>query len=153
MLTEQLPIQTKETPSREAIINNAPKRFSDFPVGSVSHQGDVIFVAIPTLPASAKPRTNRQVADGSTQGSRHVVERGDVYDGLPAEIVLLIRQATGCDVDARYVGPVFVAPSDPTEHDVTHPEHGHQGFPAGTVVACAFQRNLDAEQRERRTRD
>lgn len=145
--------QVEQVAEREDIVNDAPKLFADFPVGSVSHQGDVIFVAIASLPKSANPRQNRQVADGGTQGSRHVVDRGDVYDCDAAEVARMIINATKCEVDARYIGPVFVSPAEPTEHDVTHPEHGHQGFPAGTVIACVFQRNLDAEQREMRVQD
>jgi len=119
----------------------------------VSHQGDLILVAIAKLPKSAKPRKNRQLADGDTQGSRHVLERGEVFDCKASEVVKAIKAATGCDVDKKYVGPVFRSPEEPTANDLTHPEHGNQGFPAGCVIAVVYQRNLDAEERERRTRD
>jgi uncharacterized protein (UPF0335 family) len=36
---------------------------------------------------------------------------------------------------------------------LTHPEHGNHGFPAKTVCAVVYQRNLDAEEREARVRD
>lgn len=147
-----------DNPAQESVINNAPKLYEDFPVGSVTHQGDLIIVAIAALPRSAQSRSSRQLAEGNTQGSRHVAERGSVYDADPSEVQRLVLAATtsagrGCLVESRYVGPVFVSPESPTEHDLTHPEHGHKGFPAGTVCAVVYQRNLDAEEREQRSRD
>lgn len=143
----------KKQANPETIINNAPRLFDDFPVGSVSHQGDLILVAIAAVPKSAKPRANRQLAEGTTQGSRHVLTRGDVFDCSAGEVVKAIKKATGCDVDAKYIGPVFVSPNNPTARDLDHPEHGPQGFPAGTVCATVYQRSLDAEEREQRVLD
>lgn len=145
--------KTKLADPQERIVNNDPKFLECFDVGSVSHQGDVIIVGISILPASAKPRKDRQLAIGSTQGSRHVLERGDVYDADPVQVAILINSATKCEVPAQYIGPVFVSPADPAEHDLTHPEHGHMGFPAGQVCAVVFQRNLDSMEREARVQD
>lgn len=139
---------------RESIINDAPRLFESFEVGDVSHQGDVIFVRIAKLPQQITQRANRQLADGNTQGSRHILTpRAKLYDAVPAELSQMIREATGANVEQQYIGPVFVSPDEPTAHDVTHPEHGHQGFPAGAVIACVFQRSLDAEERARRVMD
>jgi len=137
----------------EAIVNDDPKLHPMFDPPSVAHQGDLIIVALKSLPTSAKPRENRQLADGNTQGSRHVLERGELFDADTAEVSSLIKDACGQSVDARYIGPVFVSPEAPTENDLTHPEHGNQGFPAGSICAVVYQRNLDAEQREQRTVD
>lgn len=137
----------------ESIVNDAPKLHPSFEVGDVAHQGDLIIVAIAALPKSAKPRANRQLAEGNTQGSRHILKRGEVYDCAAAEVAKAIKSATGCTVAEQYIGPVFVSPKRPTKNDLTHPEHGNQGFPAGAVCAVVYQRNLDQEQREQRTRD
>lgn len=137
----------------ERIANDAPKFNAAFGVGDASHQGDLIIVGIASLPKSAKPRKNRQLADGDTQGSRHIVERGQVFDADAREVGEMIKQATKQTVAEQYIGPVFVSPDEPTANDVTHPEHGNQGFPAGTVCAVVVQRNLDAEEREVKTRD
>lgn len=155
--------KTKSKPANqlesvERIANDAPKLLGTFAPGDVSHQGDLIIVCIGELPASARPRANRQLADGDTQGSRHVLARGEIFDADPEAVASLIFKATEkagcpCRVDRQYIGPVFRSPLDPTENDLTHPEHGNQGFAAGAVCAVVYQRNLDAEEREQRTQD
>ena|ERR1700730_14395153 len=137
----------------ETIINNAPKLHASFEVGDVAHQGDLIIVRIHSLPPSAKPRADRQLAEGATQGSRHLVVRGEVFDCDPAQAAAAIKNATGSYISPNYLGPVFVSPAVPTENDLTHPEHGNQGFPAHAVCAVVYQRNLDVEQREARVLD
>lgn len=134
----------------EGIMNNATRTFTDFPVGEVSHQGDIIIVSIAGVPAGAKPRKNRQLAEGNTQGSRHVLDRGEVFDCNAAEVSHAIHRATGGkgNPDAKYIGPVFKGPAY-----LSHPEHGHQEFPAGATCAVVYQRNLDAEEREARVQD
>lgn len=143
----------------EPIVNNEPKLHPLFDVPSVAYQGDLCLIALPHLPKSAKPRTNRQLAEGSSQGSRHVMTRGEVYTCEPRQVADLIaahyRRPNGQPiiVNPLYIGPVFVSPAEPTENDLSHPEHGNQGFPAGTICAVVFQRNLDSEEREQRSRD
>lgn len=153
MQTKTKPRKATSKVKHEAMINDAPKLLEAFASGDVSHQGDILIVGIAELPKSAKPRKNRQLADGNTQGSRHVLERGHVYDCSPAEVIKAVKAANGCKVEAQYIGPVFVSPEKPTENDLTHPEHGNQGFPAGQVCAVVYQRNLDSEQRAQRARD
>lgn len=144
----------QSTAKHEALINNAPKLHETFEIGDVSHQGDIIIVRIASLPKSAKPRANRQLAEGDTPGSRHVLTRGKVYTVDPQEVVSLIKSACPKSaVQTQYVGPVFVSPKNPTANDLDHPEHGPQGFPAGSICAVVFQRNCDAEERERRVQD
>jgi len=140
--------------SREAIINDAPKLHEAFLPGDVTYQGDLILVCIAQLPTSAKRRDNRQLADGNTQGSRHILKRGDVYDAEKAEIAGLIQAATGKQIGHNYIGPVFVSPEEPTCDDLWHPDHGNHGFkPAGAVVAVVYARNLDNEEMEHRVVD
>ncbi len=118
--------------------------------GDSAHQGDVIFVCLPKLPGSVKARGNRQLAEGDTRGSKHVLCGGDLYDTDHYELSRMIRDATKgrVNVPAQYIGPVFAG-----EATVTHPQHQHQAFPADTVTACYYQRNLDADEREIRARD
>lgn len=137
----------------EVIVNDAPTLLATFEPGDCAHQGDLIIVCISKLPAGAKPRTNRQLAEGTTQGSRHILERGEVYDAPKAELRRLVKEATGAEIADEYLGPVFVSPEASTCDDLSHPEHGNQGFPAGAVCAVVYQRNRDAEEREARVRD
>jgi hypothetical protein len=146
-------VKKKKLGKQEVIVNDDAKLHQAFGVGDVVCQGDLLIVGIATLPYSAKPRSRRQLADGATQGSRHVLERGEVYDADPAEVAARIESATKRLVGVQYIGPVFVSPDAPTCDDLTHPEHGNQGFPSGMICAVVFQRSLDAEERERRVVD
>lgn len=137
----------------ESVINNESKLHPTFEVGDVSYQGDLIIIGIEKLPKSAKVRTNRQLVEGTTKGSRHVCINGNVFDCNKKEVQQLIQKATQIFIDEKYIGPVFVSPEKPTADDIDHPEHGNQGFPAHTICAIAYQRSLDAEQREQRTQD
>lgn len=137
----------------EGIVNNAPRTFTDaeFPVGTVSHQGDLIFVRVASLPQSATCRRNRQLAEGSTSGSRHILTIGDAFDCPPDDVSRAVHAATGVNVDGEFCGPLFA-----TRHDaasVEHPEHGHQHFVGHMTVAVVYQRNLDAQERQARVMD
>lgn len=145
--------RTSQPVSLESLVNDAPRTFddADFPVGTVAHQGDVMCVRIASLP-EGKPRSNRQLADGTTQGARHILAVGDVFDCDTATVVRAIADVCrGVQVDARYIGPVFRTVDD--KADVTHPEHGDHHYRGNMVIATVFQRVLDAEQREQRAAD
>lgn len=146
--------RASQPPVAEKMLNDSPREFTDadFPVGSVSHQGDVIIVRIETLPTGSKPRANRQVAEGNTQGSRHVVSIGDVFDSNAEKVCKAIKKVCPrSEVQAKYVGPVFRTRHG--ESDLIHPEHGDHLYRGEMVLACVFQRNLDAEEREQRVVD
>lgn len=138
----------------ESMVNDEPRMFdeSSFSVGDAAHQGDLIFVRIESLPESAVRRDNRQLAEGSTQGSRHILEFGLVFDcdrdSVSSEISKVCH---GVSVDPQYIGPV-IQTSDGVA-DITHPEHGDHLYRGDMVIACVYQRSLDAEQREQRVRD
>jgi hypothetical protein len=151
-LTTKTPKITNER-RPEAIVNDEAKLLDAFSAGDVAHQGDLIIVGIRCLPTSARLRENRQLAEGHTQGSRHVLERGAVYEADKSEVAELIFEATKCRVAWGYIGPVFVSPAEPTADDLTHPEHGNLGFPAEQVCAVVYQRNIVAELREQRLRE
>lgn len=150
-----VPSAPMSAPQAESMVNNAPRDFTDatWPVGSGAHQGDLILVRIEAVPASAKPRTQRQMALGNTQGSRHILEGGQPFDCEPSEVAEAIRKVCpkADTLDAKYVGPVFLTDDNTA---LRHPEHGHHCYPeAGMAVAVVYQKNLDALQREQRTQD
>lgn len=150
------PITKKVVKRPESIVNNAPRTFTeaDFPPGTASRQGDIYLIRINALPKSAKSRAARQVAEGNTQGSRHIVTVGDVYNCNPEEVLGQISSAAPKvrgTLQARYIGPVFTTVADMAS--LEHPEHGHQHWQGAMVIACVVQRNLDAEDREQAARD
>ena len=138
----------------ESMVNDAPRTFTDadYPVGTVVHQGDLILVRIDNLPPLARPRTNRQLAMGSTMGSRHILEEGDVYDCDGEIVVKAIGDVCpGVQVNPVYCGPVFQTHSGTA--NLTHPEHGNHTYCGDMTIAVVYQRNQDAEEREQRVQD
>src|ERR1051326_6073699 len=138
------------TKNAQAIRNDDPKTFgSEWMPGDCSAQGDVNIVCIHALPKSAKPRKNRQMADGNTMGSRHIVEGGKCYDADPADVAEAIYKATGVKIDPKYIVPMFVVPCE-----LDHVEHGNQVWSAPCTNAIVYQRIWDQEMaQERRARD
>ena len=99
-----------------------------------------------------KSRSNRQLADGNTQGSRHTLRGGEVFDCDSREVSALVGDACrGVSVDEKYIGPVFRTLDGVA--DVVHPEHGDHYYRGDMIIATVFQRNLDAEEMERRVVD
>lgn len=146
--------KTRKQVKPERIVNDAPRIFTDadWPVGSAAHQGDLILVRIGAMP-KGKPRKDRQMAEGTTQGSRHVLEVGEALDCDATQVAKAIKAA--CPkadlIDAKYIGPVFRTVDGSAA--LRHPEHGDHEYSGDMAVACVYQKNLDAEQREVRSRD
>lgn len=140
--------KTKRQAKHETIVNDEPRVFDDFPIGTVAHQGDVIFIAIE--PMTGNPRRNLQLADGNTQGSRHILVGGELWDCDRNSVANAIRKAcpNSQRVSDMCVGPVLRGPCE-----IQHPEHGDHIHTTGATIAVVYQRNLDAEERERRTLD
>lgn len=135
---------------KENIINNERIVFTDadFPVGTASHQGDVILLRIKSLPKSAKKRPSRQLSEGETMGSRHIVESSEIFDCEKPEVSKLIKESfPKSNVMEYLIGPVFKG------CELDHPEHGNQVWPSDMIIATVFQRNLDSEEKERKVID
>jgi hypothetical protein len=133
-------------PVGESIINNQTRTFTDAP--RATRQGDLYLINIPAMPTSAKPRADRQLAEGNTQGSRHVCRTGNVFDANRGELAALIRKATGQAIEEKYIGPVFTGPAY-----IEHPEHGDHDFQCEGTFAVVFQKSLDQLEREQRVLD
>lgn len=147
-------VNTSTKTLSKKIINDDPKTFTDadFPVGSVAHQGDVILVRIKNLPQSAVARKDRQMAIGNTQGSRHILQEGNPFDCNTSEVIGAITSVCrGVELQEQYIGPVFQTVQG--RASLIHPEHGDHYYEGDMTIACIYQRNLDAEERERRVRD
>ena len=123
----------------EEIKRNEPQRFpAAASVGDTFRQGDVYFTLLDVAPADCDEVTGElQLAPGTTQGSRHLL---DSLDGVTS---YRLREPGLLD------GPVLLLTEERT---VTHPEHGYAILPAGTY-RVTYQRDLDEEERVRRVQD
>lgn len=138
----------QRAPRLETSDPRQPRVHETWAVGDVAHQGDLLFVGLDRLPQGARPRASRQLADGTTPGSRHVLNGGTCYEADPADIATLIQEVVGVTIDPAFLGPMFIGPCT-----VTHPQHQHQVFLGGVPTVVVYQRNLDIWERVIRARD
>jgi len=102
-------------------------------VGQAIRQGDVYLRRLAAFPAAHGNETpNRQLAPGTTQGSRHCVE-GEATIYAPLEMA---DRLTGPVIEAR--GRIVI----------THPEHAHFALPAG-FYQVTYQRDFAQEEVDR----
>lgn len=98
-------------------------------VGEAIRQGDIYVRRVAAKPEHAGgATTERQLAPGTTRGSRHFVE-GDVevFEG---------------PLSNPLVGPTFVASK---RFRISHPEHAHFSLPAG-IYEVTYQRDFEREE-------
>lgn len=102
-------------------------------VGAVLRHGDLYFTKMAAVPAGAKliEKPDPQLAPGTTQGSRHIL------DSLHGVKVYAVANPTPLD------GPVLDVA---TERTVGHPEHKPIVLEPG-VYACTHQRAYAQELR------
>lgn len=110
--------------------------------GKCVRQGDVYLVRLGDaqipIAGRATPLKTKQLVDGTSQGSRHVVVgNARLYEADPA-ITL-----PPCVRQGALLGPVIHAVS---EFTVTHPEHAHVRCPAGAYQVI---HQLDESTRQR----
>ena len=120
--------------SAEKIKSDAPQRFPEAAsVGDVFRQGDVYIELLASIPSAAKldPKPDAQLAPGTTQGSRHVL---DALDGVT---MYRLKSPTVLD------GPILDVACERT---ITHPEHGDLTLPPG-VYGVTYQRAYADELR------
>jgi hypothetical protein len=103
-------------------------------IGDVVRQGDLYLVNIEKLP-EGKKLEDRQLAEGNTQGSRHIVQ-GDV--------TLVSPNTAHPGIDRVLCGPAFHCNE---AAEVTHPEHGNKILPKDTTWRVTFQRAHAEEMR------
>ena len=119
----------------QAAKANQPKLrlITQMAVGEAIRQGDLYLERIAKLPNNVVATTNRQLATGETQGSRHVATGA-------VEIYNLDKK----DAANPLAGPVISAQQTWT---LTHPEHGHFTLPAG-CYRTVYQRDYARERAE-----
>lgn len=103
-------------------------------VGQVVRQGDIYLHRVPDDHPHGQELETRQLAEGTTQGARHLVESGArIYEGTTTP--------PGCDVP--FLGPLVRAR---TRLLVSHPEHAEMDLPRGTYQVT-HQQDLLTMQR------
>lgn len=130
----------------EKIRNDKTASVGTVSLGDVVRQGDVYLVSIGDLPKARVPTTNRQLAPGDSQGSRHVLHgECELYAADKSEVLQMIaKHVSGYAGFDELVGPVFKTLGDV---EVSHPEHGNRILPAGEVFAVVYQRAFADEVR------
>jgi hypothetical protein len=107
---------------QEAAAESTEIRFVEsMEIGDFARQGDIYLVRVKSAPTTAVT-TNRQLAIGNTQGSRHMAA-GEVDVHQPASSAIQTN-----NLGRYYLGPTVVARDYWT---VEHPEHAHISLPAG----------------------
>jgi len=128
--------------SGRRLTNKAEPRVISTPSAKINEwvrQGDVYLIRIEKKPKGVAPTAVRQLAPGTTQGSRHCVS---------AEVKCFAQTETFVEHMGRRLlaGPIIVAKDRFT---VSHPEHDWHDLPAGTYQV-AYQMNW---QQQRAVRD
>lgn len=117
-------------------------------IGDAIRQGDLYLVRI-GLAVQGPIAKSRQLAPGTTQGSRHMaVGECDVIDGsqpsTQREIQTAIGKVNGNRIPVELLGPVVVVHGNTT---IEHPEHGHKIINEPCVLAVVYQRAYAEEVR------
>jgi len=109
-------------------------------VGDVMRQGDVYLIRVPNDWPRGKARTDRQLAPGSTQGSRHVAEEPfGVFDG--------VKLPDWFTAKGFAPGPVIVLAPGVGDGLVSHPEHLYSRHAADTTWQTSYQQDAATRQR------
>ncbi|MCC6573148.1 MAG: hypothetical protein IT462_05090 [Planctomycetes bacterium] len=109
---------------------HAVREIKSLKEGEAVRQGDIYVTCLKKLPAKrGKALATRQLAPGSSQGSRHCAEGEDLtlYSPTPGSTEL--------------TGPLIVAKRN---FKITHPEHAHFVMPAG-IYQVTYQRDFSRE--------
>lgn len=94
---------------------------AEFPIGKIARQGDIYICRVADDHVHGGPLESRQLAQGTSKGSRHIAEMpATVYEGTTAP-----PQA----IATPFLGPCV---QSDVEFRISHPEHSDVIVPAGT---------------------
>ena len=115
--TQEL-IETIENQAKDRMVTK-DRVVTNFPVGKIVRQGDIYIHAVPADHAHGAFREDKQLAQGVSQGSRHIAHCDKIYEGttLPKGIA-----------NGTFLGPMIM--SD-VEIRIGHPQHADVIIPAG----------------------
>jgi len=119
--------QIKKSAESSEMFGGKVERIGSPSIGDVVRQGDLYLVCVERILGTATKQ--RQLAPGTTQGSRHVIVGN-------CKIVAKYGK-TIANVPEELIGPAFECVGECT---CEHPEHGHKILPAETSWAVVYQR-------------
>jgi len=132
MVVEEAVRVVKE--SAESMHAAKTERIGSPSVGDVVRQGDLYLVCVDSLPQGSITE-DRQLAPGTTQGSRHVLQ-GDCVIHKGVTVSDYPSNQAVSKIHPILVGPAFYCKGEVT---VTHPEHGDKILPADTTWQVIYQ--------------
>lgn len=121
----------------------------EWPVDAVVRQGDIYVLRMPEDYEHGKKLKERQLVDGQTQGSRHVVEEGPtIHAAGKAPSWLFAETAKSLGVSRQRLLKALLGPSIKANKafKITHPEHAHVEAPCGSYITWS---QMDARMLER----
>lgn len=129
----------------ETIKNDAAAALEVMSPSDSCRQGDVYVIMLDEAPTKASDFAGRQLAPGSTQGSRHVaVGNCELYTPDDASATAILNRLIPATKNhQQFFGPVIQAAEPVT---IEHPEHGDRTLPVGTYL-CTYQRAYADEVR------
>lgn len=127
-----------EVAAKAEQIKNGEPAFVPIESGSVLRQGDLYVTCLSEPLRKIKAWPGRQLAIGTTQGSRHIAEGDcDIYEIDAGEAAkALTRLVPATKNHRQFFGPAIHARGPVT---ITHPEHGHRTLPPGDYL-ITYQR-------------
>ena len=140
----------------ESIKNDETATIGTASPGDVVRQGDLYLICLTghqPPKGDLAPVRERQLAPGTSQGSRHVLKGRCRIFAARDKADLIRRICAACppaakmlapDRDEPLVGPIFRTDAAVT---VTHPEHGDRVLPKGEWFAVVYQRAFADEVR------
>lgn len=111
-------------------------------IGHAIHQGDVYLHRVADSHPHGKELGSRQVAVGTTVGSRHVVEGEGVMVFAGQQLPPGVKEPEWV-AQGSILGPVVVADGP---FNLAHPEHAHHALPKGTYQVT-YQADFQTQQR------
>lgn len=122
---------------------SVPERIGSPSVGDVVRQGDLYLVCLES-PQGRREVAERQLAPGTTQGSRHVAEGDCVIRVDEVTVTVNDHENNSAMVPSQLIGPAIECRG---EVEIAHPQHQNKILPAGTNWAVVYQRKLAEEIR------
>ena len=147
--TVQTATENKDSQTRIVKVLNPESKLNKNGEMEAIRQGDIYITRLDGMPqGNHKLFGSRQLAEGNTKGSRHVIrEQSDVKIYSPEGMNI---NDAGDFVGSVLQGPVIDAPNG---FYLEHPDHGDIDMRQGGVFRITYQRTFSHEQEIMRAKD